>query len=201
MLTQVRTLLARGDPDDLMQAAELLADSRAKALARHTNRRLIEVGALEALVYAAQGNEAAALAALRQAVDLAVPGGALRLFVDCGPGVIGLLLKLQTAGVAPRYIQQVLAAFEPSAAEEAVPIPSRESKVAAEGTSVPLEVLTNREIDVLILLAERLSDKEIAERLVLSLGTVRKHTMHIYNKLGVNNRRAAAAAARRLGLI
>ena len=64
-----------------------------RRLARYTNRRLIEVGALEALVYAAQGNEAAALAALRQAVDLAAPGGALRLLVDCGPGVIGLLLE------------------------------------------------------------------------------------------------------------
>ena len=66
---------------------------------------------------------------------------------------------------------------------------------------MPVEVLTNREIDVLIQLAERLSDKEIAARLVLSLGTVRKHTMHIYTKLGVNKRRAAAAVARRLGLI
>ena len=201
VLTQVRTLLARGDPDDLVQAAELLADSRAKALARHTVRRLIEVGALEALVYGAQGNEAAALAALRQAVDLAAPGGALRLLVDCGPGVIGLLQKLQTAGVAPRYLQQVLAAFDSPAAEAAPQVPGRGSRDAAERTGVPVEVLTNREIDVLILLAERLSDKEIAERLVLSLGTVRKHTMHIYSKLGVNNRRAAAAAARRLGLI
>ena len=65
----------------------------------------------------------------------------------------------------------------------------------------PVEALTNREIDVLLLLAERLTDKEIAERLVLSLGTVRKHTMHIYSKLGVDNRRAAAAEARRLGLV
>ena len=62
-------------------------------------------------------------------------------------------------------------------------------------------MLTNREIDVLILLAERLSDKEIAERLVLSPVTVKKHTQRIYRKLGVDNRRAAVAQARRLGLI
>ena len=62
-------------------------------------------------------------------------------------------------------------------------------------------MLTNREIDVLILLAERLSDKEIAERLVLSPETIKKHTAHIYRKLGVDNRRAAAACARRLGLL
>jgi len=200
VLTRVRTLLARGGPDDLAQAAELLADSRAKAMARYTNRRLIEVGGLEALVFEGQGDETAALAALRQAVELAAPGGALRLLVDCGPGVIGLLQKLLTAGVAPRYIQQVLAAFG-SSAGEALALIRRESQDAAEGTSAPVATLTNREIDVLILLAERLSDKEIAVRLVLSLGTVRKHTMHIYSKLGVNNRRTAAATARRLGLI
>ena len=64
-----------------------------------------------------------------------------------------------------------------------------------------IESLTNREMDVLLLLAERLSDKEIAERLVLAPVTVKKHTLHIYQKLGVNNRRAAAEVARQLGLV
>jgi len=62
-------------------------------------------------------------------------------------------------------------------------------------------MLTNREVDVLILLAERLSDKEIAERLVLSPVTIKKHEQRIYRKLGVDSRRAAVAQARRLGLI
>jgi LuxR family maltose regulon positive regulatory protein len=201
VLTQVRTLLARGNSDDLAQAAELLADCRARAKARATLRRLIEVGALEALVASARGDEAAALVALRQAVELAAPGGALRLLVDCGPGLIGLLQKLQAAGVAPHYIQQALAAFDSSAASVAALIPSRDSKGRAAEPDTRAETLTNREIDVLILLAERLSDKEIAARLVLSSETVKKHTAHIYRKLGVDNRRAAAAQARRLGLL
>ena len=62
-------------------------------------------------------------------------------------------------------------------------------------------MLTNREIDVLALLAERLTDKEIAKRLLLSPLTVKKYTQRIYRKLGVNNRRAAVTQARRLGLI
>ena len=62
-------------------------------------------------------------------------------------------------------------------------------------------MLTNREIDVLILLSQRLSDKEIAERLVLSPVTIKKHEQRIYRKLSVDNRRAAVAQARRLGLI
>ena len=198
VLTQVRTLLARGASYDLAQAAELLADSRATATARYANRQLIEVGALEALVYGAQGREEAALAALQEAVQRAAAGGALRLIVDCGPGVIGLLQKLLTTGVAPDYIQQVLAVFDASTPPAAIPLPNEGLPGDVLRPVVSVEALTNREIDVLILLAERLSDKEIAQRLVLSPGTIRKHTAHIYRKLGVENRRAAAAHARRL---
>jgi LuxR family transcriptional regulator, maltose regulon positive regulatory protein len=201
VLTQVRILLAAGSPGDLAQAAELLADNRTKALARSSVRRLIEIGALQALVLAAQGDEAAALAALREAVERAAPGGALRLLVDCGPGLVGLLQKLQAAGVAPRYIEKVLAAFGPPAAAPAASSTLPDAAVPAARQELTAEMLTNREIDVLILLAERLPDKEIAGRLVLSPVTVKKHTQRIYRKLGVNNRRAAVAQARGLGLI
>ncbi len=64
-----------------------------------------------------------------------------------------------------------------------------------------VEMLTYREIDVLTLMAERLTDKEIAERLLLSPLTVKKYTQRIYRKLGVDNRRAAVAQAHRLSLI
>jgi LuxR family maltose regulon positive regulatory protein len=201
VLTQARTLLAAGSPDDLAQAADLLADSRSKALARSSVRRLIHIGALQALVLSSQGDEAAALAALQEAVKRAASGGALRLLVDCGPGLIGLLKKLRAAGVAPRYIQKVLAAFGPPAAAPAVPSTPSGTSVLAVRQEPMAEMLTNREIDVLILLAERLTDKEIAERLVLSPVTVKKHTQRIYRKLGVDNRRAAVTQARHLGLI
>jgi LuxR family transcriptional regulator, maltose regulon positive regulatory protein len=207
LLTRVRTLLAAGSPDDLSQAADLLADSRAKALSRSFTRRLIEVGGLQALVLAAQGQEAAALAALQEAVERAAPGGALRLLADCGPGLIGLLQKLLAAGVAPRYVQKVLAAIgEPTALGEpasapTVPALQRGDASPAPSQEVSAETLTNREIDVLILLAERLSDKEIGERLVLSPLTIKKYTQRIYSKLDVHSRRAAVARASRLGLI
>jgi LuxR family transcriptional regulator, maltose regulon positive regulatory protein len=201
MLTQARTLLAAGSPDALAQAAELLADCRSRALARSSNRRLIEVGALQALVLAAQGHEAGARAALQEAVERAAPGGALRLLVDCGPGLIGSLQKLQAAGIAPRYVQKVLAALGVPAAAPTVRMSRPGAPRSATGPEAPAELLTNRETDVLILLAERLPDKEIAERLVLSPVTVKKHTQRIYRKLGVDNRRAAVAQARRLGLL
>lgn len=200
VLTQVRTVLAAGSPDDLAQAAELLADSRAQALARSSNRRLIHVDGLQALAFAAQGDEAAALAALQEAVERAAPGGALRLLVDCGPGLIGLLQTLQGAGVAPRYIQKALAAFAPPAIPPAVSSTQPGAAAPAARPETPAEMLTNREIDILSLLAERLHDKEIAQRLVLSPLTVKKHMQRIYRKLGVHDRRAAVVEARRLGL-
>ena len=198
--TQVRTLLAAGSCQSLAKVAELLANSRAKAVAGNSNRRLVEVGASQALVLSAQGHEAAALAALQEAVERAAPGGTLRLLADSGPGLIPLLRKLQAAGVAPRYVEKVLAALgEPAA--QTVPALQAGAAAPAPREEVPAEMLTNREIDVLILLAERLSDKEIAERLVLSPVTIKKHEQRIYRKLGVDSRRAAVAQARRLGLI
>jgi LuxR family maltose regulon positive regulatory protein len=201
VLTQVRTLLASGRTDDLAQAAELLADSRAKVLVRRFNRRLIEVGALQALVLSAQGQEAAALSELQEAVERAAPGGALRLVADCGPGLIDLLHKLQAAGIAPRYIQKVLSVFDAWAAIPATPSTPPDAKASTLIQEAMAETLTYREIDVLTLLAERLTDKDIAKRLLLSPFTVKKYTQRIYRKLGVHNRREAVARARHLGLI
>jgi len=156
---------------------------------------------LQALVLSAQGQEAAALTTLQEVVERAAPGGALRLMADCGPGLIGLLHKLQASGVAPRYIQKVLAVLDARHAVPTVPSTPPGAVASAVRQDVMGEMLTNREIDVLALLAERLTDKEIAERLMLSPVTVKKHTQRIYRKLGVDNRRAAVAQARRLGLI
>jgi LuxR family transcriptional regulator, maltose regulon positive regulatory protein len=204
-LTEVRTLLAAGGAPELAQAAALLAKCRAHALARHSNRRLIEIGALQALVSAAQRDEAAALAALQETVERAAPGGALRLLVDCGPGLIPLLRKLEAAGAAPGYIQKLLAAFDVTATGSHALLnqllPAGPAARQEPPAKLPAELLTNREMDVLTLLAQRLGDKEIAAQLVLSPLTVKKHTQRLYRKLSVGNRRAAVAEARRLGLI
>ena len=132
-------------------------------------------------------------------MERAAPGGALRLLVDCGSGLIGLLEGLKAAGVAPGYLQKVLAAYDASPMPLSAAQPVRAAPAARQPT--PAELFTNREIDVLSLLAQRLADKEIAARLVLSPLTVKKHMQRIYRKLGVDNRRAAVAEARSLGLI
>ena len=208
-LTEVRTLLAAAtgsDAPELAQAEALLAESRAYALARNSHRRLIEIGGLQALVSAAQGDAAAARAALEEAVALAAPGGALRLLVDCGPGLIPLLQELQAAGTAGSACPAISrTCWRPLAAPAAAsPPPADRPALPPEPPlrqPTPAELFTNREIDVLTLLAQRLGDKEIAAQLVLSPLTVKKHTQRLYRKLGVANRRAAVAEARRLGLI
>jgi LuxR family transcriptional regulator, maltose regulon positive regulatory protein len=208
-LTEVRTLLAAATSpaaQELVQAGALLAESRAFALSRHSHRRLIEIGGLQALVSAAAGAAAAASAALEEAVVLAARGGALRLLVDCGPALIPLLQDFQAASAdgsgVTGYLQNLLEAFGVPAAASLPPPKGASLPLASPlRQPTPAELFTNREIDVLTLLAQRLGDKEIAAQLVLSPLTVKKHTQRLYRKLGVSSRRAAVAEARRLGLI
>ena len=198
-VTAVRAYLARGGSQDLASAADLLAAMRAVAADWHNTSRQIELMTLEAQRQAACDDEKAALAALATAVRLAEPGGTLRLIADAGPALQPLLRRLLAQNIAPAYVQRLLAVFPPESmptvpgSDPALPLlpPARQLSAA----------LTNREIDVLLLLADRLTNKEIADRLSLSPNTVKKHTIHLYEKLGVKTRRQAVARAQALGLL
>ena len=126
----------------------------------HNTRFTIEVLALQALLQDAQGDQRAALALLGQAVLLAEPGGFIRLFADLGPRMAGLLARLEPTGVAPDYTGRILQAFGDSAPAT----PSQSAAVSAMGRTELVEPLTEREREILALLAQRLSDKEIAQR-------------------------------------
>jgi LuxR family maltose regulon positive regulatory protein len=109
----------------------------------------------------------------------------------------GLLARLEPTGVAPDYTGRILQAFDNPA--PAAP-PQRATVSALEGPDL-VEPLTEREREILAFLALRWSDKEIAQALVISLLTVKKHTRNIYQKLQVSSRREAVAKALRLGLL
>jgi LuxR family maltose regulon positive regulatory protein len=190
-LTLATTLIARGTPDALQQVAELLARLRQFVEETHNTWRLIEVLSLQALLHNAQGERKSALESLAQALDLAQPGGFIRLFVDLGPQMADLLADLKTDDSGRRqHIDQILAAFgQPKPQSPLTP------------TQPLIEPLTHREQDVLNLLGHRLSDKEIARRLVISRNTVKTHTKGVFSKLNVKNRRQAVARARELGLL
>ncbi len=196
-LTLPKLLLLEDTPASLKQADALLSRLYAFVTTTHNTRFTIEVMALQALLQDIQGDERLALALLRQALSLAKPGGFIRLFVDLGPQMASLLARLPRAGVAPAYVAQILDAFG-----QATPAPpSLEGAVSYNGHSDLVEPLTEREREVLELLAQRLTNKEIAQGLVITTATVKRHTTNIYHKLQASDRRDVVAIATRLGLL
>jgi LuxR family maltose regulon positive regulatory protein len=137
------------------------------------------------------------LALLRQALELAQPGGYIRLFVDLGPQLAKLLTASQQTGGDLGYTDQILRAFAASAPAA----PPRETPVYPMEHSELVEPLSERERDVLSLQAQRMTDKEIAKALTISPLTVKRHATNIYGKLQVSGRREAVAKAIRLGLL
>ena len=192
-LTLPKILLAQDTPACSRQAGEVLSRLHAFVTATHNTRFTIEVLALQALLQDAQGDERAALALLEQAVALAEPGGFIRLFVDLGPRLARLFTRLGQANAGSGYVGQILQAFGEFTAAAPHPHPM--------GRTEGIDSLTDREREILALLAQRLTDKEIAQALVISPLTVKRHTSTIYHKLQVNRRRDAVAEAIRLGLL
>ncbi|MEI2691508.1 MAG: LuxR C-terminal-related transcriptional regulator [Anaerolineae bacterium] len=196
-LTLPKVLLALNMPASRAQAADALSRLHAFVTSTHNTRFTIEVLTLQALLQDAQGEEQAALATLKQAVMLAEPGGFVRLFVDLGPRLAKLFTRLTQTRIATSYVDQILQAY--AASPPAVPQPG---PVASTVQSIELvEPLTERELEVLALLAQRLSSKEIAQALVISPLTVKRHASSIYGKLQVSGRREAVAKATLLGLL
>jgi LuxR family maltose regulon positive regulatory protein len=197
-LAKARILLARGTGADLRSALDILDVLR--EFAQHTcNVRVqIEVLALYALALERQGKAADAVAALQQAVELARPGGFIRVFVDLGSPMRSMLLRLVGPGPAAETVRRILAAFlEP---QETIASGNVDYRSRAANTGL-VEPLTDREMEVLTLLRQRLSNKEIASQLVLSVATVKRYTVNINQKLGVNRRRDAVIEAEALGIL
>jgi LuxR family maltose regulon positive regulatory protein len=191
-------LLAQDTPASRQQARELLSQMNAYYSAIHYTTIRIRVLALQAMLDSAEGDESQALAALADSIALAAPGGFLRHFVDLGPALKPLLQILARQGVASAYIDDILAAFGQDEVSPIVSLPLTTKPVLTPRAST---LLTNRELDVLHLLARRHTDKEIAEALVISPKTVSSHIEHIGEKLGVRGRRAIVEAARHQGIL
>ncbi len=168
---------------------------------------VIEILVLQVLADERRGDVPAALASLSRALTLAEPEGYVRIFVDEGPSMASLLRAAGKQGIAPIYVRRLLAGFTEFTASSATTasgtvLPADSGGPLIEPPIAPLiEPLSARELDVLRLLATDLDGPDIARRLIVSLNTVRTHTKHIYEKLGVNNRRAAVRKAGELGLM
>lgn len=184
----------------LEPAGRLVSSLLAGAEAGQRWGRVIEILILQALIQSDQRKWEDALEALHRALTLAEPEGYIRIFLDEGEPVKALLkdIQLNAKGPLAAYIRELLAAFPDG--DQAAPIPSKiESPKPA--LQKPSDMLSSRELEVLRLIADGLTNQEIAERLVVSLNTVKTHVKNIFSRLEVSSRTQATAKARELGLL
>jgi LuxR family maltose regulon positive regulatory protein len=207
-VTLARILIAqyKNDPtvDSIHAAIALLERLLQAAEAGRRMSSVIEILMVQALAHEAQDNLPLALASIERALTLAEPEGYVRIFVDEGEPM-RLLLEKQARGqdkTLVNYVDKLLAAFAPPTTipQPKTLVPKR-SAGANNLQSRIVEPLSERELEVLKLLGTELSGPEIAARLIVSLNTLRTHTKNIFNKLGVNNRRAAVRCAEELDLL
>jgi LuxR family maltose regulon positive regulatory protein len=194
-LVVARIHLVRGDTG---AARALLADLLALAERSGRVHSQVEVLILESLVRKAQGDAAGALAALRGALTLAEPGGFVRTFLDAGPEITGMIRQAMSSGISPDYARRLAEAFGTEAASPEVATPAGVPGVPAQDLPEPL---TEREIEVLRLIATGLSNADAGGRLFIAPSTVKKHLENIYAKLGTRNRTQAIARARAAGVL
>ncbi len=178
--TWVRVLIAQGQAARAMTVLEPLIQSTESA---GQVDHLIELLTLQAWAFAAQGLTAQAEASLVHALTLAEPNGYIRTFLDAGAPVLTLLNSL-----APRsnYARQLLAT---------------RTSVVTQDQSGLIEPLSDRELVVLRLIADGLSNAEIAAQLVVATSTIKTHINNLYGKLNVRSRTQAIARARELHLL
>ncbi|MBK8795121.1 MAG: tetratricopeptide repeat protein [Anaerolineales bacterium] len=199
-LIWVRCKLADGSPAALQEAQEALAQLAAITAEYHDAAFHLEVQALQSLLAHAQGREAESLRLLRPVVRLAAAQSTPFVFIEQGHTMTGLLRRLATEPTLNRPVRMILEAIGNGAATAAVTYPPASPEIG--GLAVPhYEKLTPRELQILELLARRLSNDEIAASLVVSTHTVRNHLANLYAKLGVASRRAAVVEAQGLGVL
>jgi LuxR family transcriptional regulator, maltose regulon positive regulatory protein len=193
-ISQARVNLARGDPSTALAVLEPL---RRQADAKGWADERLKVMVLQAVAHHAHGENNKAVHLLGDALALAEPGGFIRTFVDEGIPMARLLSEAAAHGVMPDYAARLLVVLEAEAqmSEDKSYLPSAPT---AQSLTEPL---SQRELEVLQLIALGLSNREISERLFLALITVKGHNRNIFRKLRVRRRTEAVARAREFGLL
>jgi LuxR family maltose regulon positive regulatory protein len=199
-LVLARVLLAQSEP---VRALGLLDRLDTLATSQDRMGSVIEIRALRSLAMHAGGDHRGALAVLGDALSQARPEGYIRVFADEGRPMAALLRSLvgvgrrgggaaaAQGGAEQEHINRLIRAFEAT---------GQGAKDAGAMTGL-IEPLTHRELEVLSLIAEGKRNRDIADELVVTLETVKKHVSHIFDKLGTTNRTEAVTQARELGLI
>jgi len=191
-LTWLRVLLAEDTAESRSRAGAFLAEWQPHVERLHHTRYEIDTLLLRALWARADGQDPVAEEALARAVALARPGGVTRPFLDAGPQLAELLGRLRLDRDDAAFARDVLTNSGDTCLARAA---------SADGPAPPVSPLSDREAETLALLAQRLSNKEIAEKLHITPETVKRHTANIYQKLDVHGRREAVERATSLGVL
>jgi LuxR family maltose regulon positive regulatory protein len=190
-LSQARVILAQGDPSSALALVESFCQ---KVEARGWQDERLKGLVLQAVVLQSLSETDRAEKVLAEALELAEPAGFIRIFVDEGPPMAQLISEASARGIMPDYVAELIAAFEAEV-------------LKSEGTSslpaahLLVEPLSLRELEILQLIAQGMSNHEIGERLFLAESTVKGHNRNIFAKLQVQRRTEAIARARELGLL
>ncbi len=194
-LTQCRLLIAAGTPTSLAEADQKLEVFRQAEKNNHNSLKMIEILLLQTLSYHKQARIEEAIPNLGAAVRLAHISGISRPFIEAGPELLELLPQLAPQDATALFIETVRKEISIHHPPSALPIDGDEAAVSFA------EDLTYREREVLALLADEMSNQEIAAELTISTNTVKRHTGALYRKLDVKNRRQAVTKARHFGLL
>jgi LuxR family maltose regulon positive regulatory protein len=192
-LIVARILTAQGDSETALELLAWILEGAEKGGRIHS---VLEILALEAAIRHGRGEREAALACLRRALPLAEPEGFVRVFVDEGPELAGLIREAAPGAVSPDYSRRLAEAFGTEAPDLPAAVPPPPT-TAPE----PSEALSEREVEVLQLIATGLSNADAGRKLFIAPSTVKKHLENIYAKLGTRNRTQAIARARETGLL
>jgi LuxR family transcriptional regulator, maltose regulon positive regulatory protein len=162
----------------------------------------IEILVLQAIAYHVQGDLPAALLPLQHALALADPEGYVRMFLDEGSSMMQLLRDASAREIMPDHTDKLIAAFESEKrkSEDKPDLPPALPEGHRDGEPL-IDPLSQRELKILQLIAQGLSNREIGERLFIALDTVKGHNRRIFDKLQVKSRTEAIARARELGLL
>ena len=189
-LSRVRVLIAQGNPSAALAALEPLCQ---QAEARCWADLRLSTKVLQSIALHVSEERDKSMRVLGEALALAEPGGFIRLFADEGAPMAELLAAATVQGIRPDYVNKLLSAFEAEKDERPFP--------ATPASASLVEPLSQRELEVLRLIAQGLSNKEIGERLFLALDTVKGHNRRIFEKLQVQRRTEAILRARELDLL
>ncbi len=212
VLGRVAVLLGLRTPEARNEAAGLLERFHQVVEMQHAERLLIEVTALQAVLFAQAGVREGALELLERAVSMTIPGDAVRILADLDFLIGPLMDELAEGSSVKTQIHRIRRAaqvYRRGSSATALNARARMhdrsrsgQQQARSARSVDLvESLTYREMDVLQLLVERPTNKEIARELNISTETVKRHMVNIFQKLNVENRRQAVSQARNLGIL